>query len=75
MCDYNGRLINNRVNAFFFPGLITTLSITGSMFLDIAIVGQMLGTDAMGAVSLSLPITMFFSMIYMLLGTGGDWNT
>ena len=72
MYDYQGRLMNARVNAFYVPGLLSTLSITASMFLDIAIVGQMLGPVAMGAVNLALPLTMVFNMVYMLLGTGGE---
>ena len=72
MYEYKGRLINTRVNAFYFPGLLSTLSITASMFLDIAVVGQMLGPVAMGVVNLALPLTMMFSMVYMLLGTGGE---
>lgn len=72
MYDYKGRLMNARVNAFYFPGLLSTLSITASMFLDIAIVGQMLGPVAMGAVNLALPLTMAFNMVYMLLGIGGE---
>ena len=72
MYDYKGRLMNSRVNAFYFPGLLSTLSITASTFLDIAIVGQMLGPVAMGAVNLALPLTMAFNMVYMLLGIGGE---
>ena len=72
MYEYKGRLMNARVNAFYIPGLISTLSITASMFLDVAIVGQMLGPVAMGAASLSLPLTMVFNMVYMLFGTGGE---
>ena len=72
MYEYKGRLMNSRVNAFYFPGLLTALSITASMFLDIAIVGQMVGPVAMGAVNLALPLTMAFNMVYMLLGTGGE---
>ena len=72
MYEYKGRLMNGRVNAFYFPGLLATLSITASMFLDIAIVGQLLGPVAMGAVNLALPVTMAFNMVYMLLGTGGE---
>jgi Na+-driven multidrug efflux pump len=72
MYEYKGRLMNGRVNAFYFPGLIAALSITASMFLDIAVVGQMLGPVAMGAVNLALPLTMVFNMVYMLLGIGGE---
>ena len=72
MYEYKGRLMNARVNAFYFPGLLSALSITASMFLDIAIVGQMLGPVAMGAVNLALPLTMVFNMVYMLLGIGGE---
>ncbi|MDU2064833.1 MAG: MATE family efflux transporter [Sporomusaceae bacterium] len=72
MFEYKGRLMNDRVNVFYFPGLLSALSITASMFLDIAIVGQMLGPIAMGAVSLALPLTMVFNMVYMLLGIGGE---
>lgn len=72
MYEYKGRLMNARVNAFYIPGLLSTLSITASMFLDIAIVGQMLGPVAMGAVNLALPLTMVFNMVYMLLGIGGE---
>lgn len=72
MYEYKGRLMNARVNVFYFPGLLATLSITASMFLDIAVVGQMLGPVAMGAVNLALPLTMVFNMVYMLFGTGGE---
>lgn len=70
--DYNGRLINGRVWAFFTPAFISTLSITASMFLDVVIVGRMLGPTAMGAVNLALPLTMVFTMVHMLFGTGGE---
>ncbi len=59
MYEYKGRLMNARVNAYYFPGLIATLSITASMFLDIAVVGQMLGPVAMGAVNLALPLPWY----------------
>ncbi len=72
MYAYKGRLMNARVNAFYFPGLLSALSITASMFLDIAIVGQMLGAVAMGAINLALPLTMVFNMVYMMLGIGGE---
>ena len=72
MYDYNGRLINGRIWAFFTPALIATFSITVSMFLDVVIVGRMLGPTAMGAVNLALPLTMIFTMVHMLFGTGGE---
>ena len=70
--DYNGSLIKRRVRAFFIPGFIVTLAVTLSMFLDILLVGRMVGTAEMGAVQMALPVTMFFNMIYMLFGTGGE---
>ncbi|MEG1603587.1 MAG: MATE family efflux transporter, partial [Cloacibacillus sp.] len=72
MYEYNGDLINRRVWAFFIPGLIATISITLSMFLDILLVGRMVGPMEMGAVQMAMPVTMLFNMIYMLLGTGGE---
>jgi Na+-driven multidrug efflux pump len=72
MYEYQGRLMNERVTAFYVPGLIATFSVTAGMFLDIVIVGQMLGSMAMGAVNLALPVTMVFNMVYMLFGTGGE---
>ncbi|MEG2185066.1 MAG: MATE family efflux transporter, partial [Cloacibacillus sp.] len=72
MYEYNGDWINRRVWAFFIPGLIATISITLSMFLDILLVGRMVGPMEMGAVQMAMPVTMLFNMIYMLLGTGGE---
>ena len=72
MYEYNGKLINKRVWAFFTPALISTFSITASMFLDVVIVGRMLGPTAMSAVNLALPLTMVFTMVHMLFGTGGE---
>lgn len=70
--EYDGRLINGRVWAFFTPALISTFSVTASMFLDVVIVGRFLGPTAMGAVNLALPLTMIFTMVHMLFGTGGE---
>jgi Na+-driven multidrug efflux pump len=70
--EYNGKLINRRVRAFFIPGFIVTLAVTFSMFLDIFLVGRMVGPTEMAAVQMALPITMIFNMVYMLFGTGGE---
>ena len=72
MYEYNGALINRRVWKFFIPGFFATISVTLSMFLDILLVGRMVGPMEMGAVQMALPLTMCFNMIYMLLGTGGE---
>ena len=61
MYEYTGDLINRRVKAFFIPGFVATLTVTLSMFLDILLVGRMVGSMAMGAVNMAMPVTMFFN--------------
>lgn len=72
MYEYNGGLINRRVWKFFIPGFFATIAVTLSMFLDILLVGRMVGPMEMGAVQMAMPLTMFFNMMYMLFGTGGE---
>ncbi len=67
----NERLINAKINQYLIPGIMMALSLQLGNILDTIMVGNFLGTDAMTAVSLSIPVETILQMPGYCLGTGG----
>lgn len=71
MFQRNGQLLYKRFAGYFLPTVIMQLALSMSMVVDGIIVGNMLGPDALAAVNLALPLTLFFSLISACFGLGG----
>ena len=71
MHQRNERLLNAKIRQYLIPGLMMSLSLQLGNILDTVMVGNLLGTDAMTAVALSLPVETILQMPGYCLGTGG----
>ena len=66
----NGRLVNRKFTEFFFPSVLMAASISLSIIIDAAIVGNVLGSSALGAINLIMPLTLCFTAISGMFGIG-----
>lgn len=71
MFQRNGHLLYKRFAGYFFPTVTMALALSLSIAVDGVIVGNMLGSDALAAVNLALPLSLFFSLISSFFGLGG----
>ena len=71
MHQRNERLLNAKIHQYLIPGILMALSLQLGNILDTVMVGNLLGTDAMTAVSLSLPVETILQIPGYCLGTGG----
>lgn len=71
MHQRNDRLINVKIKQYLFLGIMMALSLQLENIVDTIMVGNFLGTDAMTAVSLSLPVETILQLPGYCLGTGG----
>lgn len=71
MHQRNERLLNAKIHQYLIPGIMMALSLQLGNILDTVMVGNLLGTDAMTAVSLSLPVETILQIPGYCLGTGG----
>lgn len=71
MHQRNERLLNAKIRQYLIPGMMMSLSLQLGNILDTVMVGNLLGTDAMTAVALSLPVETILQMPGYCLGTGG----
>lgn len=70
--ERRGTLVQKKFREFFFPTLIMAVTMNVSEFVDCIIVSNLLGSDALAAVGLSLPIIWIYNAIFVLLGVGGS---
>lgn len=71
MHQRNERLLNAKIRQYLIPGIMMALSLQLGNILDTVMVGNLLGTDAMTAVALSLPVETILQIPGYCLGTGG----
>lgn len=71
MHQRNERLLNTKIHQYLIPGIMMALSLQLGNILDTVMVGNLLGTDAMTAVSLSIPVETILQIPGYCLGTGG----
>ena len=71
MYQRNERLLNAKIHQYLLPGIMMALSLQLGNILDTIMVGNLLGTDAMTAVTLSLPVETILQIPGYCLGTGG----
>ena len=67
----NKRLINAKITQYLFPGIMMAMALQLGNIVDTILVGNLLGTDAMSAVSLAVPIETLIQIPGYCLGTGG----
>ena len=66
----NGRLVNRKFTEFFFPSVLMSASISLSIIIDSAIVGNVLGSNELGAMNLIMPLSLCFTAISGMFGIG-----
>lgn len=71
MHQRNERLLNTKIHQYLIPGIMMSLSLQLGNILDTVMVGNLLGTDAMTAVALSVPVETILQIPGYCLGTGG----
>lgn len=65
------KIVSNTFQSFLFPTLASSVTLSVLSMTDLVIAGQFVGEQALTAISLSLPLTIFVLIITALFGTGG----
>lgn len=69
--DHNDRFLRGVFRCFLFPTILSTLGGTVNTLVDSAIVGNLMGADALAAINLCGPIFLLCCTVGSLVGTGG----
>ena len=68
----NARIINKKFYEYIVPSILSGIAIALNEFVDSIIVANLLGSEAMNAVSMGMPLMTLYAMLYMLFGVGGS---
>lgn len=63
-------LLDIKYREFFVPTILMAMTLTMSIVVDSIIVGNMLGSDALAAVNLVMPVIMVYNTVAVCLGLG-----
>ena len=63
-------LLDKKYKEFFMPTVLTAMATSASIIVDGIIVGNLLGSAALAAVNLSLPVVMVYNIFAVLFGMG-----
>jgi Na+-driven multidrug efflux pump len=66
----NGKLVGRKFTEFFFPSVLMSASASLSIIIDSLIVGNVLGSDELGAMNLIMPLSLCFTAISGMFGIG-----
>lgn len=69
--DHNDRFLRSIFQKFLISTILSVLGGTVNALVDSAIVGNMMGSDALAAINLCGPVFLLFSTVGSLLGAGG----
>ena len=69
--DHNDRFLRGVFRRFLLPTILSVLGGTVNTLVDSAIVGNLIGTDALAAINLCGPIALLCCTVGSLLGAGG----
>lgn len=69
--ERNKRLMSTKIVQYLFPGIMMAMALQLGNIVDTMMVGNLLGTDAMSAISLALPVDTLIQIPGYCLGTGG----
>ena len=70
MLERKSYLSNKAVRFFLFASILSSVSNTLAIFTDSVIVGQLLGTEAISAINVAMPIMMVIGTIGVLINLG-----
>ncbi len=71
MNERTGTLVQNKFSEYLFPTIMTSLAMSLAGVIDGAIVGNLLGDEALAIIGISAPIIFCINTIYMLFAIGG----
>ena len=71
MHQRNERLIENKIWKYLLPGIMMSMALQLGNIVDTIFVGNFLGTEAMSAITLVLPMETLIQVTGYCLGTGG----
>ncbi len=69
--ERNAFLINKKIHQYILPGVLMTVAMQLGNVVDGMIVGNLLGSDAMAAIELSMPVLLLLQMPALTLAMGG----
>lgn len=68
----NNRLLNAKLNKYIIPGIMMSLALQLGNIVDTIFVSNLIGVDAMSAVTMSLPVETIVQLTGYCLGIGGS---
>ncbi len=68
----NNRLLNEKLNKYIIPGIMMSLALQLGNIVDTIFVSNLIGVDAMAAVTMSLPVETVIQLVGYCLGIGGS---
>ena len=66
----NNRLLNTKLNKYIIPGIMMSLALQLGNIVDTIFVSNLIGVDAMAAVTMSLPVETVIQLVGYCLGVG-----
>lgn len=72
MFERNGKLIQGVFKKYLLPTILMTMALSMGLIVDGIIVGNTLGSDALAAVNLVLPVSLCFNTVCVMFGIGGS---
>ena len=70
--ERNANLINKKIHQYILPGVLMTVAMQLGNVVDGMIVGNLLGSSAMAAIEISMPVLLFLQIPAMMLALGGS---
>lgn len=68
----NNRLLNAKLNKYIIPGIMMSLALQLGNIVDTIFVSNLIGVEAMSAVTMSLPVETIVQLTDYCLGIGGS---
>ena len=68
----NNRLLNAKLNKYIIPGIMMSLALQLGNIVDTIFVSNLIGVEAMAAVTMSLPVETLVQLTGYCLGVGGS---
>lgn len=68
----NNRLLNAKLNKYIIPGIMMSLALQLGNIVDTILVSNLIGVEAMAAVTMSLPVETIVQLTGYCLGVGGS---
>lgn len=68
----NNRLLNAKLNKYIIPGIMMSLALQLGNIVDTIFVSNLIGVEAMSAVTMSLPVETVVQLVGYCLGIGGS---